>query len=152
MPTLPWTTGPYRPGDGTSVHVLTSMLPLRRYTDIPRFLRWTGKIRKQLATAEGCAGYRLDARLLRKTFYTLSAWSDPEAMNRFVRSGQHAAMLTDMAGHLGRPTFVESSSPGNALPLDWAAAKQRLIDRHTGHGPGSDKTTSPDHSSRNPDQ
>ena len=33
-----------------------------------------------------------------RTFYTLSAWSDADAMNRFVRSGQHAAMLTDMAG------------------------------------------------------
>ena len=129
MPALPWTTGPYRPEDDTTVHVLTSMLPLRRYGAIVRFLRWTGKIRKQLVTADGCAGYSLDARLLRKTFYTLSAWSDAEAMNQFVRSEQHAAMLADMAGRLGEATFVESSTKSSALPLDWAAAKQRLAER-----------------------
>ena len=132
MPALPWTTGPYRPEDETTLHVLTSMLPLRRFGDIPRFLRWTGKIRKQLVTADGCAGYSLDARLLRKTFCTLSAWSDAEAMNRFVRSGHHAAMLADMAGRLGEPTFVESSAASSTLPLNWAAAKRRLADRQAG--------------------
>jgi hypothetical protein len=129
MPALPWTTGPYQPADDTTLHVLTSMLPLRRYGDIVRFLRWTRKIRNQLVSADGCAGYSLDARLLRKTFCTLSAWSDAEAMNQFVRSGQHAAMLADMAGRLGEATFVESSTKSTALPLDWAAAKRRLADR-----------------------
>jgi hypothetical protein len=66
----------------------------------------------------GCAGYTLDARLLQKTFFTLSAWQDSKAGNRFVRSGQHAAMLADMAGRLGQSTSVESSIPGTELPLD----------------------------------
>jgi quinol monooxygenase YgiN len=99
---------------------------LTRYRDVPRFLRWAMQIRKQLATTDGCAGYSLDARLLRNTFYTLSAWQDRDAMNRFVHSGRHAAMLADMAGRLGQSTFVESSTYANGLPLDWAAAKQRL--------------------------
>jgi hypothetical protein len=51
-------------------------------------------------------------------------------MNRFVHSGQHAAMLADMAGRLGHSTFVESSTRPDGLPLDWAAAKQRLTDAH----------------------
>jgi hypothetical protein len=125
MPALPWTTGPYAVGDA-QLHVLASTLPLARYRDLPRFLRWTMKIRKQLATADGLAGYSLDAHLLRKTFYTLSAWKDRDAMNRFVHSGQHAAMLADMAGRLGKPTFTESTTPASAVPLDWAAAKQGL--------------------------
>jgi|SRR6516162_5619630 len=125
MPALPWTTGPYAVGDA-QLHVLASALPLARYRDLPRFLRWTMKIRKQLATADGLAGYSLDAHLLRKTFYTLSAWKDRDAMNRFVHSGQHAAMLADMAGRLGKPTFTESTTPASAVPLDWAAAKQSL--------------------------
>jgi hypothetical protein len=126
MPTLPWTTGPFNPAGDQELHVLTSTLPLTRYRDVPRFLRWGMQIRKQLATSEGCAGYTLDARLLRKTFYTLSAWSDRDAMDRFVHSGRHAAMLADMAGRLGEATFVESSTPANGLPLAWATAKQRL--------------------------
>ena len=126
MPALPWTTGPFNPTDDRELHVLTSTLPLTRYRDVPRFLRWAIQIRKQLATTDGVAGYSLDARLLRKTFYTLSAWQDRDAMNRFVQSGRHAAMLADMAGRLGQSTFVESSTHANGLPLDWAAAKQRL--------------------------
>src|SRR6516162_3214867 len=129
MPALPWTTGPYAVGDA-QLHVLASTLPLARYRDLPRFLRWTMKIRKQLATTDGCAGYSLDAHLLRKTFYTLSAWQDRDAMNRFVQSGRHAAMLADMAGRLGQSTFVESSTGADGLPLDWAAAKQRLTNAH----------------------
>ena len=131
MPTLPWTVCRYRPQDDESLHVLTSTLPLQSYRDIPRFLRWTLRIRKQLANAEGAAGYSLDARLLRKTFYTLSAWSSAEAMNTFVHSGDHASMLADMAGRLGRPEFVESSTTPAELPLDWDAAKHRLADART---------------------
>ena len=50
--------------------------------------------------------------LLRKTFYTLSDWQVRDAMNRFVRSGRHAAMLPDMAGSLGQSTFVSA-------PVQW---------------------------------
>ncbi len=131
MPTLPWTVCRYQPQDGDSLHVLTSTLPLQSYRDVPRFLRWTLKIRKQLANAEGAAGYSLDARLLRKTFYTLSAWSSAETMNTFVHSGHHASMLTDMAGRLGQPEFVESTATPADLPLDWGAAKQRLAIERT---------------------
>jgi hypothetical protein len=111
-----------------SLHVLTSTLPLNRYLDVARFLRWTLKIRKQLRDAPGLAGYTLDARLLHKTFWTLSAWQDREAMQRFVRSGAHAAMLADMAGRLGPSRFVESTASRADLPLDWAAARQRVAD------------------------
>ena len=128
MPALPWTNGPHQPAPHEELHVLTSTLPLTHHRDVPRFLRWTMKIRRQLATADGCAGYSLDARLLQKTFFTLSAWQDSNSMNRFVRSGQHAAMLADMAGRLGQSTFVQSSTPATGLPLDWAAARQRLVD------------------------
>jgi hypothetical protein len=131
VPALPWTTGSYKPTEDGELHVLTSTLPLTRYRDVPRFLRWTMQIRKQLASTDGCAGYSLDAHLLRKTFYTLSAWQDRDAMNRFVHSGRHAAMLADMAGRLGQSTFVESSTGADGLPLDWAAAKQRLTDAHS---------------------
>jgi hypothetical protein len=88
------------------------------------------QIRKQLAASDGCAGYSLDAHLLRKTFYTLSAWQDRDAMNSFVHSGRHAAMLADMAGRLGQSTFVESRTRASGLPLDWGAAKQRLTNAH----------------------
>jgi hypothetical protein len=128
MPKMPWARGLFR--EDTELHVLASSLPLRRYRDIPRFLRWSLKIRRQLLTDSGCAGFTLDAQLVSKTFWTLSAWKDRDAMMRFVRSGQHAAMLNDMAGRLGNSKFSESATASTDLPLDWNSAKQRLADQH----------------------
>lgn len=124
MPKLAWTPGGYH--EGGELHVLTSRLPLNSYRDVPRFLKWTLKIRKQLRADPGCAGHALDAHLFRKTFLTLSAWQDQEAMMRFVRSGDHALMLADMKGRLGTSQFVESSAPSASLPLKWAEALERL--------------------------
>ncbi|MVU76858.1 hypothetical protein GPX89_06305 [Nocardia sp. ET3-3] len=126
MPALPWSAGVYAPADGAQLHVLTSNLPLKRYRDIPRFLRWTMKIRVQLKTAPGCAGYTLDAKVFTKTFWTLSAWSDKDAMEVFVHSGVHAEMLKDMAGRLGNPHFVDSSATAADLPLSWPEARLRI--------------------------
>lgn len=129
MPKMPWTDGPYRQ-DG-ELHVLTSSLPLKRYRDVPRFLRWSLRIRKQLVADPGCAGFALDARMLGKTFLTLSAWQDQDAMMRFVHSGQHARMLADMKGRLRTSTFVESATTRASLPLNWDDAEVRL----TSHQP-----------------
>ena len=128
MPTLPWSTGIHQPADEEQLLVLTSRLPLTRYTDVPRFLRWTRKIRSQLHDAPGCVGYTLDARLPSKTFWTLSAWSDKDAMNAFVHSGTHADMLADMAGRVGTPRFTESPATRAEIPLSWTEARARMAE------------------------
>ncbi|MEC3914412.1 hypothetical protein [Nocardia sp. CDC160] len=126
MVALPWSAGLYKPADGTELHVLTSNLPLNRFRDVPRFLMWTMRIRTQLKTAEGCAGYTLDAQPFVKTFWTLSAWSDKQAMEKFVHSGVHARMLEDMKGRLGDPHFADSTATPADLPLSWADAHARI--------------------------
>lgn len=126
MPALPWTAGVHKPADGDQLHVLTSRLPLTNYIDVPRFLYWTMRIRTQLVSAPGCVGFALDAKLISKTFWTLSAWSDKEAMDQFARSGTHAKMLADMAGRIGDPSFVESSTSTGDIPLSWADARVRI--------------------------
>ncbi|MEU6584145.1 hypothetical protein [Nocardia sp. NPDC046763] len=128
MPVLPWIAGTHQPSEQDSLHVFTSRLPLRRYRDVPRFLVWTWRIGDQLRKTDGCVGFTLDAHLFSKTFATLSAWSDPDTMNHFVRSGAHAAMLADMAGRMGRPTFVGSAATAGDIPLDWTAARARLAE------------------------
>ena len=126
MPALPWTKGTFEPAEDGELHVLTSRLPLRKYTDVPRFLMWTMRIRKQLRTAPGCAGYTLDAKLLRKTFWTLSAWSDKAAMDAFVREGAHSSMLVAMRGRIGNPKFIETPGGAEDLPLKWSDARERI--------------------------
>ncbi|GAB2539805.1 hypothetical protein GCM10027167_50770 [Nocardia heshunensis] len=126
MPALPWSAGVHRPAADAQLHVLTTNLPLNRYRDIPRFLRWTVKIRTQLKSAPGCVGFTMDAKPFTKTFWTLSAWSDKEAMEVFVHTGTHAEMLKDMAGRLGNPHFADSTATSADIPLSWPEARIRI--------------------------
>ena len=63
-----------------------------------------------------------------KTFWTQSAWADHDAMPRFVHSDQHAAMLADVAGRVGNPSFVDLTVHQADLPLDWTTARARIAD------------------------
>lgn len=124
MPNIPWMS--YSMPDGPDCHCLASVLPLRKYRDIPRFLKWTMQIRKQLETTPGVTGYGLRAELFRKRFWTLSAWESSDKMMDFVRSGAHAEMLKDMKGRLGVATFQSWMVPQATLPLGWSDARQKL--------------------------
>jgi hypothetical protein len=50
-------------------------------------------------------------------------------MMDFVHSGAHQAMLRELGGRLGDSQFAESSTSSSDLPLDWAAARQRLAEQ-----------------------
>ena len=78
MPALPW-LAVGTPDPDADLIVMASRLSLRSHGDIPRFLRHTWLIRRQLVRSPGLIGYSLDAHLLAKTFWTVSAWqSRPE--------------------------------------------------------------------------
>jgi hypothetical protein len=122
--TFRWKSYPHDPAG--ECHCLTSVLPLRRYRDVPRFLVWTMRIRGQLGRSKGLIGYSLKAELSQKRFWTLSAWDTAEEMMDFVRSDVHAAMVQDMRSRLGRSVFREWAHPRADLPLSWTAAQERL--------------------------
>jgi hypothetical protein len=63
MPALPW-LAVGTPDPDADLIVMASRLPLRSHGDIPRFLRHTWRIRRQLARSPGLIGYSLDAHLL----------------------------------------------------------------------------------------
>jgi hypothetical protein len=124
MPTIPWKS--YQANGPGECHCLTSVLPLNHYRDVPRFLLWALRIRRQLGHSAGILGYSLKAELSHKRFWTLSAWASSEEMIGFVRSGHHNAMLEDMRGRLGQSTFREWDCPQTDLPLSWKSANERL--------------------------
>ena len=67
---LPWTTrAEMEPG--LDYLVMASHLPLKRITSTVRFFRGVSAIRKQLATADGLAGYTLRAKPLARDYWTL---------------------------------------------------------------------------------
>ena len=128
MPALPWSRiSTVEPG--TELTVMASKLPLRSYRHIPSFLRWTMRIRGQLAHTPGLVGYSLDAHPLKKTFWTVSAWTGSAAMEEFVRQDPHAAGMTAIRPNMARSTFVFWTVQPDDLPLRWPDVRRRIEEK-----------------------
>jgi len=125
MPRLPWSTVS-TPQSRTDLVVMASRLPLRSYRHIPTFLGWALKIRRQLASAQGLVGYALDADITAKTFWTLSAWSGQDAIDRFVRLDPHRTGMAAIRPHMLPSTFVLWSVRAGDVPIDWHEGKDRV--------------------------
>jgi hypothetical protein len=110
----------------TECTVMASKLPLRSFLHIPRFLRWTLRIRRQLADAEGLVGYSLDAHLLRRTFWTASAWTDPAALRAFSGANPHRDATTSIRPMMLPSTFVFWTCPASDLPVRWDEVRRRV--------------------------
>ena len=125
MPPLPWTkVTDVEPNIDCTM--MASRLPLESYRDIPRFLRWTLRIRRQLAHTPGLIGYALDAQLLRKTFWTVSAWIGPADLGRFDRSEPHAEAKGAIRSRIGPSTFAMWSASTAEVPVRWSDVRRRI--------------------------
>jgi len=86
MMTVPWkATNLPQPVTLTQV----SRLELTHLRDVPGFLIAALRIRRATLNAPGAVGLSLRAAALGRTFWTLSSWSDREAITAFVTSGVH---------------------------------------------------------------
>ncbi|MEU8777757.1 DUF3291 domain-containing protein [Streptomyces sp. NPDC048606] len=139
MPDLPWTT-PTAPHPDAEVHVMASRFETATLLGAVRFFLKAPGIIKQLRTAPGAHGAALRARVLGRTFVTLSAWADPEALHRFARAEPHRTSARAAAAHTKEAVFTYWTAPASALPIGWDEAERRLAEersrRATGHGHG----------------
>jgi hypothetical protein len=108
---------------------LLSFLPLKTYRKIPRFLRYSLQIERQLETAQGLIGHSLQAQILRREFWTLSVWVDETSLMSFVNHAPHAGIMDSLAPHMGNTRFVRWKVKGSELPLKWQEAKRRYYDQ-----------------------
>lgn len=125
MPALPWVRVSEPEADITYL-VMASRLPLRSYAHLPSFMRATWRIRRQLAAADGLIGYSLDAKLLAKTFCTVSAWRDQEALDHFARAEPHRGLMTAIRPHMRPTTFVTWTATGSEIPVKWDTARRQM--------------------------
>ncbi|MBV9795980.1 MAG: DUF3291 domain-containing protein [Actinobacteria bacterium] len=122
MPALPWTTRqPIEPG--RRYLAMASRLPLQRHRSVPGFLRDAMAIRRQLAAADGLAGYALDAEVGRKTFWTFSVWADQASLDAFARSDPHLAITRRLQPLMGPTRFEFFPVDGADLPMTWDQMK-----------------------------
>ncbi len=106
---------------------LLSYLPLKRYSAIPKFLKYVSKIDQQLQTANGLIGYSLQAQPLLRKFWTLSVWEDSDALMAFVRSIPHGDVMKLLASDMDQTNFAQWKIQGSAIPPDWIGAKERMF-------------------------
>lgn len=104
---------------------LLSYLPLRRYSKIPAFFRYTLQIQRQMSKTPGAIGYGMRAKVLSRNFWTLSVWEDDRALMEFVRLRPHGEAMKSIAPHMGATRFTRWKVAGSAVPPTWDDAMKR---------------------------
>ncbi|MFD7261522.1 DUF3291 domain-containing protein [Streptomyces sp. NPDC059874] len=135
MPTIPWMPGAAAgeaTADSGQAVVMASKLQVASFLHVPRFFLLSLVVWKQLRSTPGVIGASLKAEPLKKTFWTLSAWSDQEALDTFSRSDPHARIVTRLRKVMDRSVFVFHPADRDSLPAGWDDAVARLSDKEAG--------------------
>jgi hypothetical protein len=126
MPTIPW-RAVRRPEPDAEFLVMASRLPLRSITKVPLFMGLTVSVVRQLERTDGLVGYSLRAQPLAKTFWTLSAWTDEDALGAFAAAMPHVSVMAKLRPHMGPTRFTTWRTAGTGLPIAWDDAEARLM-------------------------
>ena len=128
MPALPWKSFAL-PENDREYSALLTYLPLKRWRAIPKFMRYTSQIQRQLADSEGLIGYALDAKVLSRDFWTLSVWEDEASLRRFVQQNPHEKVMMDLLPHMSQTAFFPFKVDASSIPPDWEDTKRRMRER-----------------------
>ena len=90
-------------------------------------------------TSPGAYGASLIAQPLKRTFWTLSAWEDKQALYTYARTEPHKSVMTGLRSTMSRSVFTFWETPAAGLPIDWSDARERLAaqERADADGGGS---------------
>ncbi|WP_328420718.1 DUF3291 domain-containing protein [Streptomyces sp. NBC_00443] len=127
MPTLRWTTVE-TPAPDTEAFVMASRLEVRSLKDVPRFFLKSLASWKQVTGAPGAYGASLIAEPLGRTFWTLSAWQDKEALYTYARTEPHRSIMNGLRSTMKDSVFTFWQVPAADLPIDWNDARRRLAE------------------------
>ncbi|MCF3129262.1 DUF3291 domain-containing protein [Streptomyces olivochromogenes] len=130
MPTLRWTTV-NKPAPDAQAFVMASRLEVRSLSDVPRFFLRSLVAWKQVTGAPGAFGASLIADPLKRTFWTLSAWEDKDALYTYARTEPHKSIMTGLRSTMKQSVFTFWQVPASDLPIDWSDAKRRLAEQET---------------------
>ncbi|MBD0323492.1 MAG: DUF3291 domain-containing protein [Aldersonia sp.] len=86
----------------------------------------TAAIARQLEHSEGLIGYSLLAQPTKKTFWTLSAWTNQQALHAFVRTMPHMKIMKALRPYMEPTRFTTWEALGSALPIRWPDAIEHL--------------------------
>ncbi|MER5813514.1 DUF3291 domain-containing protein [Streptomyces sp. NPDC002033] len=132
MPDIPW-SAPTPAAPGAEVYVMASRFETETLIGALRFFLKAPGIIRQIRKAPGAHGAALRARVSRRTFLTLSAWEDRDALYRFAGSEPHRTSAREAAAYTKESAFTFWTVPASELPIGWAEAERRLAERKRGH-------------------
>ncbi len=121
---LPWVPGRARAATGDRV-VMASRLELRRYRDVPGFLVAALRLRREFRRAPGGVGLALRAEPQRRTFWTLSVWTDAAAIGSYVATPKHREVTERFGSVMAGSGFVTWTDSSADRP-SWGTATSRL--------------------------
>jgi hypothetical protein len=125
MPDMPWKSlAPVE--QGREYLVLLSYLPLKKFSKMPAFMRYTLQIMRQMRETPGAIGFSLRARVFSKEFWTLSVWEDSRSLMNFVAKVPHGDVMKSLTGHMGATKFLQWKTLGSAVPPTLDEATQRM--------------------------
>ncbi|MCX4691604.1 DUF3291 domain-containing protein [Streptomyces sp. NBC_01408] len=127
MPDIPWFT-PTQAAPDAEVYVMASRFETATLAGAVRFFLKAPGILGQIRKAPGAHGVALRARVFSRTFLTLSAWEDRDALYRFARSEPHRASSRTASAYMKESAFTFWTVPAAGLPVTWAEAERRLAE------------------------
>jgi hypothetical protein len=108
--------------------VSVTRLRLRSPLFLPGFALQAWRTQRQVRSSPGfLAGALLPDR--RRTFWTMSVWESPEAMQAYVQGGAHRTAMPRLVAWCDEASVVHWSQDAAALPA-WSEAERRM--RETG--------------------
>jgi hypothetical protein len=125
MPASPWkrfTTV----DDDADVVAMISYLSIRSYRALPRVVKYSLQVQRQLNASPGLIGHSMQAQLFARHFWTLSAWVDAAALKAFVGHSPHIEIMKSLLPEMDASEFAQWRLKGRELPLLWKDAKRRL--------------------------
>ncbi|MER5415158.1 MULTISPECIES: DUF3291 domain-containing protein [Streptomyces] len=132
MPDIPWST-PTQAAPDAEVYVMASRFETATLVGAFRFFLKAPGIILQMRKAPGAHGVALRARVFSRTFLTLSAWEDRDALYRFARSEPHRSSSRAASAYMKESVFTYWTVPARELPLTWDEAERRLAEQSASH-------------------
>ncbi|MEV5438970.1 DUF3291 domain-containing protein [Streptomyces sp. NPDC052682] len=117
---------------------MASRFEVRSLRDVPRFFLRSLAAWRQVRSAPGGFGASLIAEPLKRTFWTLSAWSDRDALYAYARTEPHRSIMTSLRPTMRESVFTFWQVPAGDLPIDWADARRRLAEEQRTRAAGAD--------------
>jgi hypothetical protein len=124
---LPWGAAGAQPA-GKDAYVMASKFELTSAWRSPAFLAQAVRAWRQARRSSGICGVTLRAQPLRRTYWTLSAWTDEAALSGFARTEPHRTIMRRVRPWARTATFRFWTVPaGELTPAKlWAEAERRI--------------------------